>query len=73
LEEEKENELKSIRDSMFEAYPKENISEIHYSLLKEKLSNYEKTIVLNLIIIILDKIILVYTFLESDLISKGFY
>jgi len=34
--------LPEIKDDISDAYSKEKISELHYSLLKEKLSNYEK-------------------------------
>ena len=34
--------LSEIKDDISDAYSKEKISELHYSLLKEKLSNYEK-------------------------------
>jgi hypothetical protein len=34
--------LGEIKDDISDAYSKEKISELHYTLLKEKLSNYEK-------------------------------
>ena len=34
--------LDKIKDDISDAYSKEKISELHYTLLKEKLSNYEK-------------------------------
>jgi len=38
----KEKLLVQIKDDITDAYSKEKISELHYSLLKERLSNYEK-------------------------------
>jgi hypothetical protein len=35
--------LVEIKDDISDAYSKEKINELHYSLLKEKLSNYEKS------------------------------
>jgi hypothetical protein len=34
--------LVEIKDDLVEAYSKEKISELHYTLLEKKLSNYEK-------------------------------
>jgi len=34
--------LVQIKDDISDAYSKEKISELHYSLLEKKLSNYEK-------------------------------
>ena len=34
--------LSEIKDDVSDAYSKERINELHYSLLKEKFSNYEK-------------------------------
>jgi hypothetical protein len=42
LENDKRKLLNKIKDDISDAYSKEKISELHYTLLKEKLSNYEK-------------------------------
>ena len=34
--------LAEIKDDISDAYPKEKISELHYSFLKERLLSYEK-------------------------------
>jgi len=41
-EKDKLKELNKIKDDISVAYSKENINELHYSLLKERLGNYEK-------------------------------
>jgi len=41
-ENEKENLLKMLRNSIEESYAGGKINEIHYNLLQKKLSSYEK-------------------------------
>jgi hypothetical protein len=41
-DDDKETALKKVRDEISDAYSNELISELNYSLLKEKISNYEK-------------------------------
>jgi hypothetical protein len=41
-EDDKFKRLDKIKDEVSDAYSKEMINELHYSLLKEKFSNYEK-------------------------------